>query len=115
MRASGTEFPGLEREEKLAFIPERAMTAEQLRKLLADGSEESRAWAVTRLLLYAEWDEIWHFVSREQVTALFSRLELPPALRTAWARILHLEETSQSESDRESATPAGATRSTSES
>jgi len=92
MRASGTEFPGLEHEETLAFIPERAMTAEQLEKLLAEGSEESRAWAVTRLLLYADWDEIWRFVGREQVRELFSRLELPPALRIAWARILHLEE-----------------------
>ncbi len=68
------------------------MTAAQLHKLLTDGSDEQRAWAVTRLLLYAEWDEIWSFVDRDEVSRLFSRLELPPALRTAWARILHVEE-----------------------
>jgi len=91
MRASGTESPDLEREEILAFIPERPMTAEQLRKLLAEDSEEMRAWAVTRILLYAEWDEIWRFVSRDQVCELFPLLELPDALRTAWARVLRLE------------------------
>jgi len=92
MNASETDLTDLERRENLAFIPDRAMTAEELRRLLAEGSTEMRAWAVTRLLLYAEWEEIWSFVSREQVVALFPELDLPPALRAAWARMLNLQE-----------------------
>ncbi|HLF55580.1 MAG TPA: hypothetical protein VI942_01915 [Thermoanaerobaculia bacterium] len=93
MRASGTDLPpGLQRDENLAFIPDRSMTAEQLRRLLAEGPEDRRAWAVTCLLLYAEWEEIWGFVTREQVIELFPQLDLPPALRAAWARILRFEE-----------------------
>ena len=92
MRASGTDLPDLDRGEALAFIPDRPITAAQLRRLLAEGSPEMRAWAVTRLLLYAEWDEIWSFASREQIAELFPLLELPPSLRAAWARLLHLEE-----------------------
>jgi hypothetical protein len=91
MRASGTDLPGLEHEERLAFIPDREMTAEQLRRLLAEGPDDRRAWAVTRLLQYAEWEEIWTFVDREQVAELFPLLELPDALRVAWARVLGLE------------------------
>jgi hypothetical protein len=91
MRASGTDLPELRKSETLAFIPERDMTAAELRRILAEGEEELRAWAVTRMLLYAEWEEIWTYVTREQVVELFPRLDLPPALRTAWARILRLE------------------------
>jgi len=93
MRTSGTDVPGLERDdETLAFIPEREMTAAELRRLLAEGSRETRAWAVTRLLLYADWDEIWRYVTRDEVAELFPELDLPPALRSAWARMLRLEE-----------------------
>ena len=92
MRASGTDRPEIEREPALAFIPEREMTASQLRQLLEDGPDERRAWAITRLLLYADWEEIWGFVSREQVVELFPLLELPDGVRAAWARMLDLEE-----------------------
>jgi hypothetical protein len=96
MRASGTDLPpGLHREGILPFIPDRAMTADQLRRLLEEGPDEIRAWAVSRLLLYADWEEIWSFTTREQVVELFPQLELPPALRSAWARMLRLEEQPQ--------------------
>ena len=92
MRASGTDLPDLDQgDEALAFIPEREMTAQELRELLAEGSRELRAWAVSRILLYAEWEEIWSYVSRDEITELFPDLDLPPALRAAWARILRLE------------------------
>lgn len=68
------------------------MTAAQLKRLLAEGSPELRAWAVSRLLLYADWEEIWSFVSRDEVRELFPLLELPPALRTAWSRMIGLDE-----------------------
>lgn len=67
------------------------MTAQQLKRLLAEGSPELRAWAVTRLLQYADWEEIWSFVSRDEVRELFALLDLPPALRSAWARMIGVE------------------------
>jgi hypothetical protein len=92
MRTSGTDVSDLDRGESLRFIPERPMTATQLKRLLAEGSPELRAWAVTRLLQYADWEEIWSFVSRDEVRELFTLLDLPPALRTAWARMIGVEE-----------------------
>lgn len=92
MRASGTDLSDLGRGESLRFIPERAMTATQLKRLLAEGSPELRAWAVTRLLLYADWEEIWSFVTRDEVRELFPLLDLPPSLRIAWSRMIGVEE-----------------------
>ena len=91
-RVPGTDLPELDRrEEPLPFIPDRPVTTSELRQLLAEGPRDARAWAVTRLLLYAEWDEIWTFVTRDEVIELFADLELPPALRAAWAKMLRLD------------------------
>lgn len=91
MKAPGTDLPDLERGEALYFFPEQTVTAAELRRLLATGSAERRAWAISHLLRYAEWDDIWAFVDRDSVRELFAQLDLPPSLRTAWARMLRIE------------------------
>lgn len=91
MQASGTDRSDLDRGESLYFFPDAAMTAGQLRNLLAHGSLERRAWAVSHLLRYADWDDIWKFVSRDDVRDLFPHLDLTEKLRSAWARMLGVE------------------------
>lgn len=78
--------------EPLYFFPEEEITAPKLRELLERGSSQERAWAISHLLRYAEWDDIWMYVSREEVRDIFSELELPDSLRAAWARMLKVEE-----------------------
>jgi hypothetical protein len=91
-RVPGTDLPELERrEEPLPFIPDRPVTPSELRRLLAEGPRETRAWAVSRLLTYADWDEIWTFVTRDEVIELFADLELAAPLRAAWAKMLRID------------------------
>lgn len=90
MTASDTDSPEIERRLGLYFFPDRPISAEMLRALLSGDSAERRAWAISHLLRYADWEDIWQFTSREQVRAHFADLDLPPTLRTAWARILKL-------------------------
>ncbi len=92
MQASGTDRSDLERSEALYFFPDSPVSAGQLRHLLAHGSAERRAWAVSHLLRYADWDDIWTFMTRDQVREIFPQLELPTGLRAAWARMLKVEE-----------------------
>jgi len=77
--------------EFLYFFPDRQITAAELRRLLKDGTEEQRAWAISHLLRYAQWDDIWTCVSREEVRDIFPALDLPDNLRTAWGRMLKVE------------------------
>lgn len=76
----------------LYFFPDAEISAEDLRRILAEGSEEERAWAISHLLRFAQWEDIWHHVSREEVREIFPVLELPASLRAAWARMLKIEE-----------------------
>jgi hypothetical protein len=76
--------------KSLYFFPDRPVSEEEARRLLAGDSEE-RALVVSHLLRYAEWDDIWSYVSRDEVREIFAALDLPDSLRAAWARILKIE------------------------
>jgi hypothetical protein len=75
----------------LYFFPDRDMSEEQLRTLLATGSRPERAAAISQMLRYAQWDDIWTYVSRDTVRDLFAELDLPENLRAAWGRMLKVE------------------------
>ena len=96
MNPSSDKPPDSGESEALYFFPERAVTATELEQLLAEGSQEERAWAISHLLRYAQWDDIWLYVSREEVRDIFAALDLPDTLRQAWARMLKIEAPVQS-------------------
>jgi hypothetical protein len=91
MQGPGKSRDGVERFDGLYFFPDRRVTADELRGILTQGTTDQRAWAVSHLLRYAQWDDIWTYVSREEVREIFPALDLPENLRSAWARMLKIE------------------------
>ena len=85
-RGSGTEAPST-----LYFFPEDDVTEPQLRAILESGSDKERCWAISHLLRFAQWDDIWLYVTRDEVREFFFEIELPENLRSAWGRILKVE------------------------
>ena len=77
--------------EPLYFFPEAQVTRAELETILAGGTESERAWAVSHLLRFAQWDDIWLYVTRDEVRQIFPSLELPDTLGQAWARMLKIE------------------------
>ena len=78
--------------EPLYFFPDRSVTEAELRAILDGPDRRERAWAISHLLRYAQWDDIWGYVSREEVRDIFGELQLPDSLRAAWARSLKVAE-----------------------
>jgi hypothetical protein len=91
MASSGTNPPETERGENLYFFPDHPIGADELRRLLREGTPERQAWAISHMLRYADWEDIWSFTTREQVCQHFADLDLPASLRVAWARLLKVE------------------------
>lgn len=83
--------PEAEESEFLYFFPDREVTRKELEKILEGDSEEERAWAISHMLRYAQWDDIWLYVTRDEVRSVFPSLDLPDNLRQAWARMLKIE------------------------
>ena len=77
--------------DSLYFFPDQEVRADELKQILAGTDEEKRAWAMSHLLRYAQWDDIWMYVSREEVRDVFPTLDLPENLRQAWGRMLKVE------------------------
>jgi hypothetical protein len=91
MKMGDGEVPTTEATEFLYFFPDQEITEEALRSTMNQGSHEEKAWAVSHLLRYAQWEDIWEYVSREEVREMFPTLDLPDNLRQAWARMLKVE------------------------
>ena len=91
MQGSGRGRDGSDRQEFLYFFPDQRVTAEEVRHLLRQGTTAQRAWVISHLLRYAVWDDIWTFVSRDDVREIFPELDLPENLRAAWGRMLKVE------------------------
>lgn len=91
MQGSGRGRDGSDRQEFLYFFPDQRVTAEEVRHLLRQGTTTQRAWVISHLLRYAVWDDIWAFVSRDDVREIFPELDLPENLRAAWGRMLKVE------------------------
>ena len=54
-------------------------------------TDEEKAWVVSHLLRFAQWDDIWTYVSRDEVRELFPKIEMPEKLQAAWARMLKVD------------------------
>ncbi len=74
--------------ESLYFFPEQKVSEAQVRWMLEHGSTEEQAWVISHLLRFAQWDDIWTYVSRDEAREIFPDLELPENLRAAWGRLL---------------------------
>jgi hypothetical protein len=91
MNSTSNKPPETGGAEPLYFFPDRPVTRTELEAILADGTDSDRAWAISHMLRYAQWDDIWLYVTREEVRQIFPSLELPETLRQAWARMLKIE------------------------
>ncbi|MEM9294095.1 MAG: hypothetical protein AAGD01_20630 [Acidobacteriota bacterium] len=76
----------------LYFFPEDSVSDKELREILAGDDQERRLWALSHLLRFAQWEDIWQYVSREEVREHLPNIEMTEKLRAAYARMLGIEE-----------------------
>ncbi len=86
-----TESQESRQNRPLYFFPEEDVTEAELQEALGKDQSDRRYWAVSNLLRYAQWEDIWTYVSRDEVREIFPHLDLPENLRAAWARMLKIE------------------------
>ena len=80
-------------------LPERNLSAVDVRQILREGSLEEKAALVSELLSYTPWSQLWVHLTESEVRDLFPHLDLPPSLQKAWAAYLRLPLDSQPSSD----------------
>lgn len=75
--------------QRLYFFWDYNLTEEDLRAILRGDNEVEKAWAITRLLEAARWEDIWRFITLDDLRANFDRLRFRFARdREMWAYAL---------------------------
>lgn len=67
------------------FFWDYDITEEEIRDILRGDNEVERAWVITRILEYARWEDIWRYLTLDDVRENFEQLGLKSYLRDLWA------------------------------
>lgn len=66
------------------FIWDYDLTDADIRVILRGHDEEQKAWLVARLLESARYEDIWQYISLDELCVIFPKLQLKPQVRAAW-------------------------------
>lgn len=73
------------------FFWDYDLSEEEVRAILAEDDEHRRAWVISRILNAARWEDIWKYVTQEDIRAHFDLLRFrTPHLRELWAHALEV-------------------------
>lgn len=90
-RSSVEDEHPVDSQTALYFFPDQQVSETRARWILRNGSKSEKAWVVSHLLRFALWEDIWTYVSRDEVRDIFPELDLPETLAAAWAKMLKIE------------------------
>lgn len=66
------------------FIWDYDLTEADVRAIIRGNDEAQKAWLVTRLVESARYEDIWRYISLDELNAIFPKLRLKPRVRAAW-------------------------------
>lgn len=78
--------------QRLYFFWDYNLTEEDLRAILRGDNEVEKAWAITRLLEAARWEDIWKYLRWREVREWLPKLHLRPQTREVWTHALKVWE-----------------------
>lgn len=68
----------------LPYLPTQQLTAEQVRQQLQQADTKIAYPLLAQLVSLAPWDELWTFITPDELEPQLPHLELPNGLRDAW-------------------------------
>jgi len=76
-------------DERLYFLWDYDIGDDDIRHILRTGSPLEKAWIITRILEYAKWDDIWHYLTLADIRENFEYLRFRQTQdRELWAYAL---------------------------
>ena len=75
--------------ERPYFFWDYDVTESDVKRIVRAGTQEEQAWVVSRILAYAKWDDIWRYLTPEDIRRNLDRLHFRIAKdRQLWAYAL---------------------------
>ena len=79
---------GTPQRKRLYFFWDYDIAEDDLRAILCGDNEVEKAWAITRLLEAARWEDIWKYITLRDVHQWFPRLKMWRYIRSIWDNAL---------------------------
>jgi hypothetical protein len=71
--------------ERPYFFWDYDLTEADVRRIVREGTPQEQAWVVARILEYAKWDDIWRFLTPDDIRRNLDRLRFRlPQDRQLW-------------------------------
>lgn len=70
------------------FLWDYNLNDEQIRGILHGHNEVEKAWLVGRILTHAKFDDVWKYLTVEDIVDIFPKLQLPKKIKQDWERAL---------------------------
>ena len=83
----------MEKQERknVYFFWDYDLTEEDVREILRGENETEKIWVMSRILQSARWNDIWKFLTLQDVRENFSKIQWrTPYLRELWAHALEV-------------------------
>lgn len=72
------------RKNRPYFVWDYDYSEEDVRNMLASGDEIEVDWAITRILEYADWKDIWSYLDEQTIRNHIHHLPMRPYLKNLW-------------------------------
>ena len=75
--------------KRLYFFWDYDLSGDDIRGIVQNGDPMEQAWVVSRILEYAQWDDIWRYLTLDDIRRNFDQLSFRRAQdRELWAYAL---------------------------
>lgn len=71
---------------RLSYFWDYKLTAENLKNILASNNEIKKRWAVARLVESAPLEDVWKYITLEELQKMFPYLKLKEPVRRVWEK-----------------------------
>jgi hypothetical protein len=72
------------------FIWDYDLSEEQIRKILHGENEIEKLWITTRIITHAKFEDVWKYLTAQDIVKVLPRLRLSSKTRQDWERALRI-------------------------
>lgn len=72
--------------KKVYFLWDYDWSEKKVKKVLKTGDEYRKRWLIARILESAKFEDVFKYLTLNEILEIFPRLKLKPPIRQAWER-----------------------------
>ena len=72
------------------FLWDYDLSENQIHKILHGNNEVEKLWLITRIITHAKFEDIWQYLTLEDIVRVFAKLRLPLKSKQNWQRALNV-------------------------